>query len=211
MQKWVVFLVVLILSSVSVLAVASGVPNPKEGITRISDFETDNVHILRLGNFSRAVVKEVEGLKGNIYSIEDKLSKIQSQLEELKSAPQTVPADDEKTANQITAQLVSIESELKNLKQKNVPAENSQGTVIFIFVLNLLIFAVAISTFFFVRKNSFFDEKKQAELHAQLHLNNGVKNAVKNGASIASVRDSFSMQGWSEERIERALVEAIKK
>lgn len=219
MKLYIASFLFLLILCVSVFAVPSGLPNPKEGIVRITDFETDNVHILRLGNFSRAVVVEVEKLRGDLRAMSDRLVVIQSQLEDIKqeSVKPAVPVVNSNSgvsgdANQITAQLVSIESELRNLKSdrelsKNI--ENSELSSV-LFVLNLLIFTVVIGTFFFIR-NKVGDEKTNEEFHAQLHLNNAVRHAVKSGAGVDKVRNSFVLQGWSEERVNRALEAAVKK
>lgn len=201
---------VLAIALVLFTSVVFAVPN--EGITRITDFETDNIHILRLANFSKTIVTEVEGLKTNLDDIQGKLAEIQVQIEEFKKLPQTSTLQFSDNANQVTAQLVSLESEIKNLKtdDKETTSSGVSSQLSLLFGLNIFILIVAVSTFFFIRHNDFFDEKKQSEFHAQLHLNNSVKNAIKSGVAVDKVRSSFISQGWNSERVEKSLQEAIK-
>lgn len=209
--------IILILFSISVFAIANdNIPPGNEKIMRYNDFETDNVHILRLSNFSAAIVKEVNSLQTNINELQDKLTAIQQQLKEIKTPSQVSAQQDSSTDfNKITAQLVSIESEINKLKQ---PEKNSAVNAVVavpplssIIMLNLVILLGVGAVFLAVRKNGFVDEKRQAEIHAQLHLNNAVKNAVKSGIAVDKVRQTFLQQGWTNERVERALREAIKQ
>ena len=87
MQKrgLVIGMLVLLLSS-SVSAVPSGFSLQSAGTARYTDFETDNIHILRLQNFTRAVVEEVGGLEKNLQDLSSKLDAIESQLDELKKS-----------------------------------------------------------------------------------------------------------------------------
>ena len=216
MKKLVVWMFFLLYLCAIVFAVPSGLPNPKEGIVRINDFETDNVHILRLGNFTRAVVVEVEKMREDVSLLRDRLVVVQSQLEDIKkdsiktSVPVSYP-ELSNDVNQITSKLVSIESELRNLKSSADSDKTAKNPELSgaLFMLNLLIFLIVIGTFLFVRKKV-GNEKYEEEFHAQLHLNNAVRHTIKNGSSVDKVRDSFVLQGWSEERVNRALEAAVK-
>lgn len=208
MQKWgVVFVVLLLLSSVA-FAVPTGVPSPNEdieGVTRITKFETDNVHILRLGNFSRAVVNEVSNLQQNISLIQQQLAVIQEQLEELKQA-KNVPVVDNSGINRISAAVVGIESEIQQLK-----SGSNNNNIQWQLVLNAVILLGIFALFLFIRVNGPFDSRRQAELHARLHLGNAVRNALKTGVPVEQVRQRFVSQGWNSLWVDRAIEDGVKR
>ena len=118
MKKGVVVLIFFIALVVSVTAFPTGVPAPNVGVQRYTDFETDNVHILRLGNFSAAVVQEVSQLEKSINAMEEHLKTIQAQLDGLKTnaVQQKAEPVQDGGLEKITAQLVSIESAMNQLK-----------------------------------------------------------------------------------------------
>lgn len=206
MVKKGVVAIIAVLLSLNYVFAAQG----EEGITRITAFETDNIHILRLQNFSRAVVEEVADLKLQLNEMQQQLATIQMQLGELKKEPsQDNRQEFSSNVNSITAQLVGIESEINNLKENKKAPQETQPLQ-FIFILNALIFVFTVVLLFFVSKNNSPNEKKIAEVHAQLHLNNAVKNAIKSGINVDKIRQTFVMQGWNEQRVEKALQESVK-
>ncbi len=208
MQKWgVVFVVLVLLSSVA-FAVSTGVPSPNQDvddITRITKFETDNVHILRIGNFSRAVVKEVAGLQENISVIQQQLAVIQEQLEELKKVKEIPAKIDDSGINQITSAVVAIESELEELKNKK------QEPVELTLVLNGVILLSIFALFLLIRVQYGDNDKKKAEQHARLHLHNDVRKAIMAGVPVQKVRQNFVAEGWNSAWVDKAIEEGVKR
>ncbi|MBI4140941.1 hypothetical protein HY485_03840 [Candidatus Woesearchaeota archaeon] len=213
MQKWGVVIVLLMLSSSVAFAVSTGVPSPNDdvvGVTRITDFETDNVHILRIANFSKAVVTEIVGLEQNISVMQQQLNNIESEISGLKSLLASPSPVDDVRANEITGQLVGIEAELQMLKKQgsSLPATSLNSAL---FVLNGVILFSIFALFLFIRVNGPFDSRRQAELHAQLHLNNAVRNALKSGVPVEQVRQRFVAQGWNNKLVDSAIEEGVKR
>lgn len=212
MKRGVVFVLLIFLSNL-VFAVSTGVPSPNddiEGVTRITKFETDNVHILRLGNFSRAVVKEVSNLQENISVVQQQLIDIRAEIAELKNLlPANAPVVDNTQRNQITAQLIGIEAELQQLKQHSSLPESSWTSITTI--LNAVILLSIFALFLFIRVNGPFDSERQAELHARLHLNNAVRGALKTGVPVEQVRQRFVAQGWNAVWVDSAIESGVKR
>lgn len=209
MKKGVVGFVVLLLLSSLVSAISTGVPSPNEDVNdikRITNFETDNVHILRIGNFSRAVVKEVSALQATLKEMQDQLNTIKTDLDALKKS-QVVNPEVSNSLNQITGQIIGIESEVTKLNKDG----DKIDWVSLIIIGNVFILLSVGIVFVTLRKHPAFDEKSQGVLHAKLHLNNDVRNALKRGASIDNIRQSFVRQGWKQEMVDEALHEAIKR
>src|SRR3989344_6254585 len=89
-------LVLAILLAAGVLAIEPLVSlrlseEPLPPPSRINKFETDNVHILRLQNFTRAVVQEVDDLESEFDSLNVQLNRIKLQLDQLEQARQAMP------------------------------------------------------------------------------------------------------------------------
>ena len=213
MKKWGVVVVLLLLLSSVASAVSTGVPSPNAdvgGVTRITDFETDNVHILRIANFSRAVVTEIVGLEQNISVMQQQLNNIESEISGLKLLLASGSPADTVHTNEITGQLVGIEAELQMLKKQSssLPATSWNSGL---FVLNGMILFSIFALFLFIRVNGPFDSKRQAELHAQLHLNNAVRNALKSGVPVEHVRQRFVAQGWNAAWVDIAVEEGVKR
>lgn len=214
MKKWGVAFVVLVLLSNIVGAFSTGVPSPNddvEGVTRITKFETDNVHILRLSNFSRTVVKEVSDLQQNISIMQQQLAGIQSEINGLKTLLSSARPFGNEHANEITGQLVAIETELEQLRKQNSSLSNKSELTSVIFVFNGVILFSILALFLFIRLNGPFDRKKQAELHARLHLNNAVRNALKSGVPVEHVRQRFVAQGWNTVWVDKAIEDGVKR
>ena len=212
MQKRMVFPIVILLFAELVGAFPTEYSDPQNGIERITDFETDNIHILRLQNFSALVVQEVSGLKKNFVVMQAQLADIQKELDELKSVSKIrVPEVSglvSNNLNAITARLVGIESQLNSVHEKPIGVSSNNSLLL---ILNLVVLVGVFATFFFVQRIPFVDERALEKQHAQLHLNNAIAQALNSGISQAKVRETFVLQGWSSVFVDKALDAAVRQ
>lgn len=218
MQKRGIELLALVLLLVSAVhAIPTENRDPRIGITRITDFQTDNIHILRLQNFSGAVVKEVSELQQNIDQLQEQISHMQNQLNGLNPAPtQTVikeilPQNFDTNLNLITAQLVDIENQLSTIQQQPRPIPQPIPAPRMLFILNAALLIAVFGTVFYFHKNTPADDNQQEKHQAQHHLNNAILTTLNNGISTDAIRETFTLQGWGEKAVETAIKTSLKQ
>ncbi len=187
---------------------------------RINKFETDNVHILRLQNFTRAVVREVDQLEQQYDGLNSQLNRIQIQLNELQQTGQELPqANYDTQLLELSTQLTNLQRDLRALSSiqsqavREVPENNQmEESVPALVLMMVFLFGMLGLVILFVRNRMHYvDEEKHATMHAKFHLTNYLKHSLEKGESISKLRQHFVNQGWSHEKFDEALQEAMGK
>ncbi|MBI4017008.1 MAG: hypothetical protein HY363_04935 [Candidatus Aenigmarchaeota archaeon] len=182
---------------------------------RITKFETDNVHILRLQNFTRAVVEEVDQLESEFDVLNVQLNRIKLQLDELQNARSLLPqANYDGQLADLSIQLSNLQQDVRslNIQGQSVRDVQKDGSIPALLVMMVFLFGMLGIVMVWVRnKMHNVDEEKHAAMHAKFHLTNYLKHSVEKGESISSLRKHFTNQGWSNERFDEALEQAMRK
>jgi len=217
---WLIFGILLTLGVSALTPIVSEhiKEEPLPPTVRYTNFETDNVHILRLQNFTRAVVTEVDGLRNEFDDMHVQFARIQMQLEELQRATRKTPSANYDTQlSALSTQLTNLQRDVRSARSiqshvvKDVPQASGESLASIAFVLLILFVCGGLLMLFLQRRTPAIDVKKYAEVHAQLHMTNYLRHAIDRGENIARLRKHFSNQGWTQEQFDTALDEVLKK
>jgi hypothetical protein len=61
------------------------------------------------------------------------------------------------------------------------------------------------------KKTTGIDEQQFSNYHAKLHLTNYLKQALQEGQNVSTLRKHFITQGWTNDKFDDALEEAMKE
>ncbi|MBI4147904.1 hypothetical protein HY490_01305 [Candidatus Woesearchaeota archaeon] len=185
---------------------------------RYNNFETDNVHILRLQNFTRAVVKEVDQLEVRFDNLNTQLGRIQGQLNQLEVNREVISAPNyDAQLLDLSTQLTNVQREIKNVNiqsqvVKDVSNSNLQDSIPALFMMMVFLFGLLGLVMMWVRNRLHnVDEEKHEAMHAKFHLTNYLKHSLEKGESISRLRKHFAEQGWTSEKFDDALEQAMRK
>ncbi len=219
-RLWVVIVILLAASAFALEPVVSEhiKEEPLPPTVRFTNFETDNVHILRLQNFTRAVVSEVGDLRTEFDNMHVQLARIQMQLEELQRSVKKNPSAQYDTQlSALSTQLTNLQRDIRSARSiqsqvvKDVPQQSQESFTSLAFVLLIVFVCGGLLILLFQRKTPSIDAKTYAQIHAQLHMTNYLRHAIDRGENIARLRKHFSSQGWTPEQFDAALDEVLKK
>jgi len=179
---------------------------------RINKFETDNVHILRLQNFTRAVVKEVDQLESEFDNLNVQLNRIKLQLDEMDRNPAQANYDGQ--LSELSIQLTNLQRDVRamsNIQGQVVRTTKSEDTPALV-VMMIFLFGMLVLVMVWVHNRMHYvDETRHATMHAKFHLTNYLKHSLQKGESISKLRKHFASQGWSDEKFDESLQEAMEK
>ena len=223
MQKriWIVLIIFLAVNTFALDPVVSSKikEEPLPPPARYTNFETDNVHILRLQNFTRAVVQEINQLETEFDNMNIQLNRIQLQLEELQQLMHRSPqANYENQLSTLGTQLTNLQRDIRtasNIQSRvveNVPKQNFAESIPALTIMMMFLFLMfGLLVVWIKNKNQSFDEQKYANIHAQLHLSNYIRHSIDKGESISHLRKHFTSHGWSNDQFDTALEKEIAK
>lgn len=207
---WLVIIIVLTTASFAIDPVVSDriKEEPFPPPARYTNFETDNVHILRLQNYTRAVTAQVAQLEDELGSLNAQLQRIQVQLSQYQQ-----PNYDSQLG-MLSTQLTNLQRDIKTIgiQARAVNDLPTASTTPAIIVMMVFLFGMMGTIIIWVsKKTSNLDEQRLTQLHAKLHLTNYLKQALQEGENISVLRKHFLSQGWTNDKFDDALEEAMKK
>ena len=201
-----------ILPIVSAIPTGSIVYGQSEGIVRSTTLPSENVH---------ALAQQEEILTaGQLSVVQQKISAVQSQLDDIKSTTASQRAE-------ITSQLSGMSRELGAIKSSADKVDALQRQVseirpaleqprevippmslIILSIANIILLVVVIVMIYWLRSQyKATANESHVEEHAQLHLTDFIRDAMHKGASLNEIRKRLMQRGWSESKVDDALQE----
>lgn len=210
-MKKSVWLIVLLVLTTTTLALDPVVSNrikeePFPPPARYTNFETDNVHILRLQNYTRTVTQQVAQL-------EDELGNLNAQLQRIQLNQLNQPSYDTQLG-MLSTQLTNVQRDIKTIGVQARAVDDlpiTGNTTPALIVMMLFLFGMMGTIIIWVnKKTTGLDEQRFTQFHANLHLTNYLKQALQEGQNISTLRKHFLTQGWTNDNFDDALEKAMK-